>query len=348
VTGRGPLHRLGRVPAPSCRRAHDPARRGALLRLLSAGGATLGALAARGVAASEAWPAHPVRLLVPFAPGGTVDLSARLLAPRLAERLAQPVVVENRAGVSGNVGFEAVARARADGYTLLYAPTALATNPHVVRGSLDPLEHFAPVSMVSRNWLVLLVRADLPVRNVAELLALARARPGVLTCGTAGGNPQLAYLLFRSLAGVDLIEVPYKGMGPATADLAGGTIDVLFGVGSIAMPFLQSGRVRALALTDARRRGGWAEGLPALSEFLPGYVLNGWEGVLAPIGTPPAVVERLGRDVAAVVAEPAVRARLGELSLEPVGSTPAEFAAVIARDMARFAKLTADAGIRPQ
>lgn len=277
-----------------------------------------------------------------------MDLSARLLAPRLAERLGQSVVVENRAGVSGNVGIEAVARARPDGYTLLYAPTALATNPHVVRGSLDPRTEFAPVSMVSRNWLVLLVRADLPVRSVAELLAMARTRPGILTCGSAGGNPQLGFLLFRSLAGVDLIEVPYKGMGPATADLAAGSIDLLFGVGSVAMPFLQSGRVRALAVTNSHRLGGWAEGLPALSESLPGYVLNGWEGVLAPAATPASLVERLGREVAAVVGEPAVRARLAELSLEPVGSTPAEFAAVIARDMTRFAKLTAEAGIRPQ
>lgn len=323
-------------------------RRGAVLSLL-AWGACL-ALGSRSspALADEAWPSQPVKLVVPFAPGGTVDLSARLLAPRLAERLGKPVLVENRAGVSGNVGIEAVARARPDGHTLLYAPTALATNPHVVRGSLDPLTELAPISMVSRNWLVLLVRNDLPVNNVAELVALARSKPGILTCATAGGNPQLAYLLFRSLTGVDLIEVPYKGMGPATADLAGGNVDMMFGVGAVARPFVEAGRLRVLAVTDASRRGGWTAGVPTVAETVRDYVLNGWEGVLAPVATPPAVVERLGREIAAVVAEPAVRARLEDLSLEPVGSAPKAFAEVIARDMARFSKLTAEAGIKPQ
>lgn len=323
-------------------------RRRALFSLV-AGGACL-ALGSRGepVRADEAWPSQPLKLVVPFAPGGTVDLSARLLAPRLAERLGRPVVVENRAGVSGNVGIEAVARARPDGHTLLYAPTALATNPHVVRGSLDPLTEFAPISMVSRNWLVLLVRNDLPVRSVADLVAMARSKPGILTCATAGGNPQLAYLLFRSLTGVDLIEVPYKGMGPATADLAGGNVDMMFGVGAVARPFVEAGRLRVLAVTDASRRGGWTAGVPTVAETVRDYVLNGWEGVLAPAATPPAIVERLGHEIAAVVAEPAVRARLEDLSLEPVGSAPKAFAEVIARDMARFSKLTAEAGIRPQ
>lgn len=315
--------------------------------------AVLGAAAASGIvpaarAAAQGWPAQPLRVVVPYAPGGTVDLGARLIAPRLAERLGQPVTVENRAGVAGNLGIELVARSRADGHTLLYAPTSLAINPFITTGAVDPVREFSPVSMASRSWLVLLVRADLPASSAAELVALARARPGRLTCGTAGGLPQLGYALFGAMAGASIIDVPYKGMGPAIADVAAGHIDMLFGVGSSSLPHMQSGRVRALAITDARRRPGWAEGLPTLSETLPGYVLNGWDGLLAPAATPPEIVARLGREMAAVVAEPAVRARFVDMALEPVGSTPAEFAAVIARDYQRFGKLAEQAGIRPQ
>ncbi|GAA4410526.1 Bug family tripartite tricarboxylate transporter substrate binding protein [Quisquiliibacterium transsilvanicum] len=316
--------------------------------------ALLGACAAialtprASLAAQAGWPERPLRVLVPFAPGGTVDLSARLLAPRLAERLGQPVVVENRPGASGNLAIESVARAPADGYTLLYAPTALVINPHLVRGSLDPLRALAPISMVSRNWLTLLARRDLPVRDVAGLLALARARPGAVTCGTAGGMPQLGCLLFESLAAVDLNEIPYKGMGPATLDLAAGSIDLLFGVGAISQSFVESGRARALAITAGARRAGWTEGLPTLSETLPGYVLEGWEGLLAPAGTDAAIVERLSREIAVTLAEPAVRSRLVELSLEPVGSAPAEFARAIARDMKRVGEIAARAGLEPQ
>lgn len=336
--------------AGDCRMSRDDllpgpdARRRALL------GACAGiALLPRPSRAAQAgWPDRPLRLVVPFAPGGTVDLSARLLAPRLAERLGQPVIVENRPGVSGNLAIESVARAQPDGHTLLYAPTALVINPHLVRGSLDPLRALAPISMVSRNWLTLLARKELPVSDAAGLVALARARPGAISCGTAGGMPQLGCLLFESLASVDLNEVPYKGMGPATLDLAAGSIDLLFGVGSISQSFVQAGRARALAITAGSRRAGWADGLPTLSETLPGYVLEGWEGLLAPAGTDAAIVERLGREVAATLAEPAVRARLAELSLEPVGSTPAQFAQAMARDMKRVGEIAARAGLEPQ
>jgi tripartite-type tricarboxylate transporter receptor subunit TctC len=282
-------------------------------------------------ASAQDFPARPVRIVVPFPPGGGADALARLLAPRLTDRWKQPVIVENKPGASGHIGADAVAQSAPDGYTLLMSSTASLTEKNV--------HQFAPVTLVSASPYVVTVNPKVPASNIAELIAVARA--GSLSYGSSGvgAASHLSAELFKSMAHVDLLHVPYKGTGQALTDLIAGQVDLLFAPAQTVLSHIRSGKLRALATTGAKRASTLPE-LPTVSESgLPGYEAVGWFGLLAPAATPRAVVDRLSRDANSVLAEGATREKMQALGAEPAGNTPEEFARFIRDDQAKWSKL---------
>ena len=284
----------------------------------------------------------PVRVVVPFPPGGGADALARLMSPKLTEMWGQQVIVENKPGASGHIGADFVAQSAADGSTLLMSSTASLTEKNV--------SQFAPVSLVSASPYVVVVGSKIKINNVQELIALAKTNPGKLTFGSSGTGAasHLSAELFKSMAQVDMLHVPYKGTGQALADLLAGQIDVMFAPSQTVLPHVKAGKLKALAVTGAKRSGMLPE-LPTVSESgLPGYQAVGWFGVLAPTATPKPVVEKLSADVNRVLADAEVRQRMQALGAEPSGNTPDEFARFIREDQAKWAKLMREAGIRPE
>lgn len=297
---------------------------------------------------AQDFPARPVRIVVPFAPGGGSDTLARLLAEKLHARWAQPVVVENRAGAGGNLGAEAVARAAPDGHTLLLSsPGPVVINKSLYKAlAFDP-DDFVPVTVVATNYGVLAVHPRSGVESVAALVASARAAPDKLNYASAGSGttPHLAGELFKSLAGVRITHVPYKGAGPGFAALLAGEVDLMFVDVFIALPHVRSGKLRALALGGGKRNP-LLPGVPVMSEVLPGFEYSVWQGIVAPFGTPAAVVGRVAAAVGEVVREPEVARRLGEIGLEAVGSTPAEMGVAMRGDRERWGKVVRETGAR--
>jgi len=292
-------------------------------------------------ALSQPFPAKPVRIVVPFPPGGGADALARLVAPQLAEIWKQPVAVENRPGASGHIGADFVAQAPADGTTLLMSSTASLTEKNVAQ--------FAPVTLVSASPYVVTASLKTPVASIRELIALAGANPGKLSYASsgAGAASHLSAELFKSMAGVDLLHVPYKGTGQALTDLLAGQVDLLFAPSQTVIQHVRAGKLRALATTGARRTATLPD-LPTVAESgLPGYEALGWFGVLAPAATPRPIVEQLSADANRVLADPDVRSRMIALGADPRGNTPEEFARFIRDDQAKWAQLMRDAGIRP-
>jgi tripartite-type tricarboxylate transporter receptor subunit TctC len=292
-------------------------------------------------ALSQPFPAKPVRIVVPFPPGGGADALARLVAPQLAEIWKQPVAVENRPGASGHIGADFVAQAQADGTTLLMSSTASLTEKSVAQ--------FAPVTLVSASPYVVTASLKTPVASIRELIALAGANPGKLSYASsgAGAASHLSAELFKSMAGVDLLHVPYKGTGQALTDLLAGQVDLLFAPSQTVIQHVRAGKLRALATTGARRTATLPD-LPTVAESgLPGYEALGWFGVLAPAATPRPIVEQLSADANRVLADPDVRSRMIALGADPRGNTPEEFARFIRDDQAKWAQLMRDAGIRP-
>jgi tripartite-type tricarboxylate transporter receptor subunit TctC len=286
--------------------------------------------------------AKPVRIVVPFPPGGGADALARLMAPKLTTLWGQQVIVENKPGASGHIGADFVAQSAADGSTLLMSSTASLTEKNVAQ--------FAPVSLVSASPYVVTVSSKTPARSVQELISLSKANPGKLTFGSSGTGAasHLSAELFKSMAQVDLLHVPYKGTGQALADLLAGQIDVMFAPSQTVLPHVKAGKLKALAVTGAKRSETLPE-LPTVSESgLPGYQAVGWFGVLAPAATPKPVVEKLSADVNRVLADAEVRQRMHALGADPSGNTPDEFARFIREDQAKWAKLMREAGIRPE
>jgi tripartite-type tricarboxylate transporter receptor subunit TctC len=316
---------------------------GAVVALLSA------LLLTAGHAGAQAgYPEQTIRILVGFPPGGPPDIAARVLADKFAEAWGRSVVVENATGSGGNVAVERAAKAAPDGYTLVMANSAIVINPALFdKLPYDPVKDFAPVSLAVFTPIVLVVHDDVPARSVQELVALARAQPGQLTFGSAGGGTpsRLAGELFRSMAGIDIRHVPYRGNPALLPDLLAGRISMAFPNTAVVLPQLRAGRLRALAVTSPKRTAAMPD-LPTLAEAgFPGFDATAWYGLLAPAGTPPTIVDKLYREAARVLALADVRKRLDDLGMEVVANTPAEFAAVIRSEIPQWAKLIKDAGI---
>jgi tripartite-type tricarboxylate transporter receptor subunit TctC len=297
----------------------------------------------------QEYPSRPVRLVVPFAAGGPNDIIARLVGGRLSEALGQPIVVENRPGAGGNIGTDFVAKAAPDGYTLLSAgPGSLIINPLLGSVPYDTARDFAPVSLMASAPNVLVVHPSLPAKSVKELIELARARPRHLNyaSGGPGSTPHLSGALFAVMAGIDIVHVPYKGTGPASADLLGGQVQMaFFGIPPL-LPHIRSGKLRALAVTGKRRSPELPE-VPTVHEAaLPGYEVSPWYGLLAPAGTSRAIITRLNAEVARVVRSAEMREKLASQGAEPGGGTPEDYAAAIRADTATWARVIKDAGIR--
>ena len=301
--------------------------------------------------AQTPYPKGPVRMIVPFPPGGPTDITARTLGMRLGEVLGQPIVVENRPGARGFIGIEAAARAPADGHTLLLASIgAIAINPVLYpKVPYDVFRDFAPVSLLVTVPIVVVVNPGVPVRTVPELIDYARRNPGKLAYGSAGsgGSTHLVAEMFKARAGVDILHVPYKGSAPAVADLVGGQVQLMFDTLLTATPHIKSGRLRLVAAATAARLEAFPD-TPTIAEAgLAGFDGASWFCLLVPAKTPPEIVERLSRDLARVVREPAVRARLVEQGAEPVGGTPEELAAFIRAEQAKWGAVVREAGIKP-
>jgi len=299
-----------------------------------------------GLAVFPAIAQKPIRIVVPFPPGGTADLLVRMTADRLPALLGQPAIVENRGGAGGNLGAEIVARAEPDGHTLLASPPHLLTINHLIyKLAFDPAK-FVPVGIIATYPNVLLANASLPVGSVQDLISLARSRPGKLNIASQGNgtSTHLTAELFKKLAGVDMLHVPYKGTAPAMTDLLAGQVDLMFDNLITAMPHVKSGKLKLLGVGGVRRVAAFPE-VPAIAEVLPGFRSETWMGIVAPPGTPAAVTAKLSAAIARAVDEPEFRRRLTELQAEPVGNTPAEMAEVIRQDTERWAEVIRTARI---
>ena len=306
------------------------------------------AFCAAGVAA-QSYPSKPVRLMVPSSPGGGTDITARIIAPKLSEGLRQQVVVENRAGANTMIGTEVVARAAPDGYTLLLSSTPLSINPAIyAKVSYDALRDFSAVTQVVSLPNLLVAHPSLPVRNVKELIALAKARPGQLSYASAGAgsSPHLAMALLTGMSGLQMIHVPYKGAGPGVIDVIAGQISLMTPSIITVLNYVKAGRLRALGVTSSKRASG-APDIPTVAESgLAGYEAAQWFGLMAPAGTPREIVNLLHAEVVRVLQLPDVRTRFSADGAEPVGNTPEEFAAYIRAETAKWGKVVRDSGIR--
>jgi tripartite-type tricarboxylate transporter receptor subunit TctC len=298
---------------------------------------------------AQQYPSKPVRIVVPFPPGGAVDIVARTLGAQLVQTLGQQFVVENRPGAGGIVGTEFVAHAPPDGYTLLAVSSAQATNPSLyAKLPYNTERDFAPVSLVAGSSYMLVTHPSMPVKNVRELIAFAKARPGQLNFASGGpaSLPHLAGELFNLMAGVRMTHVPYKGSAPAATAVLGGEVTLLFSNMLGIMPFVQAGRFRALGVTGVKRVAAAPE-VPTIAEAgLPGYEVIGWYGLIAPAGTPKEITARLSAQTAVAMRAPEVAKRFSSEGAEPVGSTPEAFAETISRDIVKWAKVIKASGAR--
>lgn len=297
---------------------------------------------------ASAYPTKPIRFIVPFAPGGGLDITTRLIGQRLTEKWGQNIVVDTRPGAATVVGTEIASKAVADGYTMLMITTTFAINPSL-RPNLpyDTIKDFIPVTQINSQPNVLVVNASAPVSSVKELIALAKAKPGELTFATpgAGSAPHLSAELFKRMAGIEMTHVPYKGIPPAITDVVGGRVTMLFTTTISAAPHIKSGKVKPLAIT-ARKRLDTMPDVPTIGETLKGYEAEAFQAMVAPAGVPRAIVDKLAREVAAIVHQPAIVKTFAASGAVAVGSTPAEFASFLQAQMAKWGKVIKDAGIR--
>ena len=301
-------------------------------------------------AVAQGYPAKPIRLIIPFPPGGSNDVVGRMIAAQLSTRLDKPVIVENQGGAGGLIGTELAAKAAPDGYTLLLISVAYAFNPAIYKLSYDPATAFAPVAMLGAGPVVIAVTAKLPVSSVKELVALAKEKPGELNYATAGvGSFQhLASELFKLQTGVDIVHVPFKGGGPAMMDVIAGNTQIAIGSLVQMLPQIKGGRLKALGVGSANRIPALPD-LPTLSESgVPGYEVTNWWGIVAPAGTPTPVVERLHRELAAIVASSETRKRFETEGAEPRQMSPEEFGRFIAAETAKWSRVVKEASIRAE
>ena len=300
------------------------------------------------VAAEDAFPNRTIRWVVPYPPGGTTDILARIMAQRLSERTGQQVVIDNRAGAGNNIGTEMALKAPPDGYTLLLVNPANAINTTLYRTlPFDFLRDYAPVAGIIRVPNVMEVTVSLPAKTVAEFITHAKANPGrvILASSGSGTSVHLSGELFKAMAGVDLTHVPYKGAGPALVDLIGGQVHVIFDNLPSSIEYIRGGKLRALGVTTARRSAALPD-TPTVAETVAGYEASAWFGAGAPKGTPTAVIEKLNREFNAILAEPKMRARLAELGGDPLIGSAAEFAAIHAAETEKWAKVVKSSGAK--
>jgi tripartite-type tricarboxylate transporter receptor subunit TctC len=305
-------------------------------------------VAAPHIAHAQSYPARSISVLVFVPAGGAPDIIARLIAQALSQRLGQPVVIDNRPGGGGNVALQAVARAPADGYTLLLVATPYAINATLYEKlNISVANDIAPIVGINRDSFVMLINPSLPVRTVPEFIAYAKANPGKINMASSGtGNlSHLSAELFKMMAGLDMVHVPYKGTVPALAGVIAGEVHLMFDAVPSALPHVQSGRLRALATTLEARTRALPE-VPPLSDILPGYSVSGWLGLGVPKDTPPDIVERLNRETNAVLADPAIRTRLTDLGSDVLGGSAADFGKFVAGETAKWAKVIHAANIR--
>ena len=301
-------------------------------------------------ALAQPYPSKPTRLIVPYPPGGSADILARAIGAKLGDQLGQPVVIDNRPGAGTIIGTEATAKAAPDGYTVMLGTVSShAINPALnAKLPFDPVKDFTPVSLVASIPFVMLVHPSLPAETVQELIALARARPGQLNYASAGNGTSnhLAGELFKSMTGIDMVHVPYKGSAPALTDLLAGQVPVMFDLALTALPHVRSGAARGLAVTS-KERSPVAPKLPTVAESgVPGYEVSAWFGVFAPAGVPPAATQRLNAELVKVMRQPAVRARLASQGADALSSTPEAFSAYLKDEIGKWAKVVKASGMK--
>ena len=297
---------------------------------------------------SQPYPVKPIRIVIPYPPGGGTDIVVRAFQQRLTEKLGQPVVVDHRGGATGVIGSELVARAAADGYTLLaHTNAGLVIAPQLIKNPpYDPVKDFAPITLATSSPYLFVVNPRLAVMSVAQLIALAKAKPGELNFASSGNgsSTHLAGLLLNKMADVRMVHVPYKGSAPAVTDLIAGHVQTRFSSIPPALPHVRGGRLHALAVTGAKRFGLLPE-LPTVGETVAGYGVDAWYGLLAPAGTPAAIVNKLNTEIVAALQLPEIRARLASDGAEPVGSTPQQFGLAIHNEIAQWQGILREAGI---
>ena len=304
-------------------------------------------LAAPAALAQPAWPSRPIRLVVPWPPSGTTDILARHIAPPLSQALGQPVVVENRGGASGAIGTAEVLRTPPDGHTICLTISTLITSTLLSRQPYHPINDVTPILHLADVGNILVVNNALPIRSVAEFIAYGRANPGRLSFGSPGigASVHISGEMFKLATGIDMVHVPYRGGGPAIADLMGGQIQCMFGNASSTLPHVRSGAVRPLAVTTARRQA-YLPDIPTIAEAaIPGFAIAEWYAFVGPAGMPPAIVERLNREILAIAGTAEGRARLLDMGAEVIGGTPQEFAAFLRVEMEKIGRVVREARI---
>ncbi len=303
-----------------------------------------------GLAHAQAWPSKPITYVVPFPPGGTTDILARIIGQKLGTALGTTIVVENKPGAGGNVGSEFVARAAPDGYTILGGTIS----SHAINVSLypklpyDPVTSFQPITLIGTNPNILVVNAASPFKSVQEITAALKAKPGSLSYASAGNgtSQHLSAELYKYMAGVDMVHIPYKGSGPAIQDVIGGQVPMMFDTSVVAGPHIEGGKLRALAVTSAKRAGAFPN-VPTMAESgVPGYDVVSWQAIFAPAGTPKPIVDRLYAEISRILKEPDVQERLAKLGLDPSGMPPAELAAFQKAEIEKWAKVVKAANIK--
>jgi tripartite-type tricarboxylate transporter receptor subunit TctC len=305
---------------------------------------------AASTAMAQSYPSKPLKMIVPYPPGGGNDTLGRLFAVKLGERLGQPVVVENRGGAGATIGTEAAAKSPPDGYTLLLSSIAThALSPNLyAKVNYDPVKDFAPVTLLGIAPTVAVINKDLPSATLADFIAAAKAKPGAMAYASGGNGtpPHINGEVFKSVAGIDLLHVAYKGGGPALADLIGGRVQVMFDTAASAMPHVRGGRLRALAISGPKRSPEYPD-LPTFAEAgLAAYDTNAWYSIHLPAGTPPDIVKRLNGELVAILKQPDVLERFKQLSTDPVGNSPEEFDAFVRAELAKYAQVIKQAGIK--
>jgi tripartite-type tricarboxylate transporter receptor subunit TctC len=317
--------------------------------LLCLAGAGLVLAASVRFGRAQSYPTKPIRWIVPFPAGGPSDILARLIGQVLSARLGQPVVIENRVGANGNIGTQAVINAAPDGHTLLFAAAPNTINAALYENlGFDFVRDIAPIASIARGALIMLVAPSFPARTAAEFIAYAKANPGKINMASAGKGtpPHVAGELFKMMAGIDMVHVPYRGVAPAAADLLGGQVEVLFDPIPSSIAYVHSGQLRALAVTTKERVPSLAE-TPPLAETVPGYEASTWFGACAPKATPPEIVMKLNGEFNAILADQAMKSRIESLGAYPSAGSPSDFATFIGAEKSKWAKVVKQAGIKP-